>query len=109
MSQFPNRMVNHNYYNGGAYQLGYNVSLEDVLAYANTNPAAFGSSSTQGQDPSQFDLVEQVSAGYVMNTIDFSNGVRFIAGLRVENTFDGVHNLAFGDGGTVAPNAFSGS
>jgi TonB-dependent receptor len=109
MTQFPNRMINHNYYNGGAYQLGYNVSLEDVLAYANSNSAAFSSSSTQGQDPSQFDLVEQVSAGYVMNTIDFSNGVRFIAGLRVENTFDGVHNLAFGDSGTVAPNAFSGS
>jgi TonB-dependent receptor len=109
MSQFPNRMINHNYYNGGTYQLGYNVSLEDVLGYANSNPAAFSSSSTQGQDASQFGLVEQVSAGYVMNTIDFSNGVRFIAGLRVENTFDGVHNLAFGDNGTVAPNAFSGS
>jgi TonB-dependent receptor len=109
MSQFPNRMINHKYYNGGAYQLGYNVSLEDVLAYANSNPAAFTSSSTQGQDPSQFDLVEQVSAGYVMNTIDFSRGVRFIAGLRVENTFDGVHNLAFGDNGAITPNAFSGS
>jgi TonB-dependent receptor len=53
--------------------------------------------------------VEQVSAGHVMNTIDFSNGVRFIAGLRVENIFDGVHNLAFGDNGAVAPNAFSSS
>jgi TonB-dependent receptor len=109
MSQFPNRMINRNYYNGGAYQLGYNVSLEDVLAYAKSNPAAFTSSSTQGQDPSQFGLVEQVSAGYVMNTIDFSRGVRFIAGLRVENTFDGVHNLAFGDNGAITPNAFSGS
>lgn len=109
MSQFPNRMVNRKYYNGGAYQLGYNASLEDVLAYANSSPAAFGTSSSQGQDPSQFGLVEQVSAGYVMNTINFSNGGRFIAGLRVENTFDGVHNLAFGNDGTVAPNAFSGS
>jgi TonB-dependent receptor len=109
MSQFPNRMINHNYYNGGAYQLGYNVSFEDVFAYANRNAGAFTPSSTKGQDPSQFDLVEQVSAGYLMNTIDFSNGIRFYAGLRVENTFDGVHNLAFGDNGTVTPNAFSGS
>ena len=109
MSQFPNRMINHNYYNGGKYQLGYNVSLEDVLSYANSNAASFTANSTQGQDPSQFGLVEQVSAGYVMNAIDFSNGVRFIAGLRVENTFDSVHNLAFGDNGTVTPNAFSGS
>jgi len=108
MSQFPNRMVNHNYYNGGAYQLGYNVSLEDVLAYANANASAFTPSSTQGQDPSQFSYIEQVGAGYVMNTIDFSNGIRFIAGLRAENTNIDVHNLAFG-GNTPVPNAFSGS
>ena len=109
MSQFPNRMVNHHYYNGGDYPLGYNVSLEDVLAYANANPTLFTSSSTQGADSSDFGIVEQVRAGYVMNTIDFSHGVRFIAGLRAEYTSDDVHNLAFGDDGTVAPNAFSGS
>ena len=109
MSQFPNSLINHNYYNGGAYQLGYNVSLENVLAYANSNPTAFSSSSTKGQDSSQFSIVEQVSAGYVMNTIDFAHGIRFIAGLRAENTSDGVHNLAFGDNGVVTPNSFSGS
>ena len=109
MSQFPNSLINHNYYNGGAYQLGYNVSLEDVLAYANSNPTAFSSNSTRGQDPSQFSIVEKVSAGYVMNTIDFAHGIRFIAGLRAENTNDGVHNLAFGDNNVVTPNAFSGS
>jgi TonB-dependent receptor len=108
MSQFPNRMINNNYYNGGAYKLGYNVSLEDVLSYANANASAFSSSSTQGQDLSQFGLVEQVSSGYVMNTIDFSNGIRFIAGLRAEYTSDNVHNLASGDIG-ITPNAFSGS
>jgi TonB-dependent receptor len=109
MAQFPNRLINHNYYNGGNYQLGYNVSLEDALSYANSHSSSFTSSSTQGQDPSQFDLVEQVSAGYVMNTIDFAHGMRFIVGLRAENTFDGVHNLAFGDNGVVTPNSFSGS
>jgi TonB-dependent receptor len=109
MAQFPNRLINHNYYNGGAYQLGYNVSLEDVLTYANANASAFTPNSTQGQDPSQFSLVEPVTAGYVMNTIDFSNRVRFIAGLRAEYTRDDVHNLAFGDNNVVTPNSFSGS
>lgn len=109
LSQFPNRLVNTSYYNGGAYQLGYNAKLEDVLAYADANPTAFSSSSTQGQDPSQFGLVEQVSAGYVMETINFSRGVRFIVGLRAEHTYDGVHNLAFGDNGSITPNSFSGS
>ena len=43
-----------------------------------------------------------------MNTIDFSHGIRFIAGLRAEHTSDNVHNLASGDTG-ITPNAFSGS
>jgi TonB-dependent receptor len=109
LSQFPNVKINPNYYNGGEYQLGYNASLEDVLAYANANPTAFSSSSTQGQDSSQYGLVEKVTAGYVMETINFSNGARFIAGLRAERTSDDVHNLAFGDNGAVTPNSFSGS
>ena len=110
MSQFPNRMVNHNYYNGGAYQLGYNVSLEDVLAYANSNASAFTPSSSQGVDLQDFSILEKVSAGYLMNTIDFGRGIRFIAGLRAEYTGDNVHNLAQdSDTGAVNPNAFSGS
>ncbi|HLJ75910.1 MAG TPA: carboxypeptidase regulatory-like domain-containing protein, partial [Acidobacteriaceae bacterium] len=108
LARFPNRMVNHNYYNGGSYQLGYNAKLEDVLAYANANPTLFDSSSTQGVDASDFGIVEQVKAAYAMNTIDFANGMRFIAGLRMEYTSDKVHNLAFGDDGTVAPNSYSG-
>lgn len=96
LSTFPNRLVNHNYYNGGAYKLGYNPRYEDVFAYANANASAFTPSSDQGQDPSIFDLVEHIPAGYVMNTIDFASRVRFIAGLRVEGTGDGVRNLAFG-------------
>ncbi|GGA58239.1 TonB-dependent receptor [Edaphobacter acidisoli] len=108
MSQFPNSMINHNYYNGGAYPLGYNVSLEDVLSYANSNAGAFSQSSTQGQDASDFSIVEKVGAGYLMNTIDFAHGIRFIAGLRAENTSDNVHNLSFGDTG-VTPNSYSGS
>ena len=119
LSAFPNRLVNHNYYNGGAYKLGYNPGYEDVFAYANANAGAFTSSSTQGQDPSQFDLVEHIPAGYVMNTIDFASRVRFIAGLRVEGTGDSVQNLAFGSYpcdtdpsgfcSSITPNKFSGS
>ncbi len=108
MTTFPNRLVYKHFYNGGAYPMGYNPNAEDVMAYINAHPADFSLDSTQGLDPSQFSLLEKVSAGYVMNTIDFANGVRLIAGLRVEDTRDNVHNLAFGDT-SVAPNAFSGS
>jgi TonB-dependent receptor len=119
LSTFPNRLTNSNYYNGGDYKLGYNATLEDALAYANANPSAFTSSSTFGQDPSQFDLIEKVGAGYVMNTIDLSSRFRFLAGLRVEGTNDSVANFSLGnfpcappETGTcsnLTPNKFSGS
>ncbi len=38
LSQFPNVMINPNYYNGGDYQLGYNASLEDVLGVCQLQP-----------------------------------------------------------------------
>ena len=109
MAQFPNRLINHNYYNGGTYPLGYNVSVEDVRAYADANPSAFTSSNDQYRDPSQFGLNEKIDAAYVMNTVDFGNRVRFIAGLRAETTSDSINNLAFGDDGSITPNSFSGS
>ncbi|HME00435.1 MAG TPA: TonB-dependent receptor [Terriglobia bacterium] len=113
LTTFPNRLTNTNYYNGGEYKLGYNASEEDALAYANSNPSAFTSSSTQGQDASEFDLIEKVGAGYVMNTVDLSSRLRFVAGLRVERTSDNVNNFSIGKGCTTAtcitPNMFSGS
>lgn len=118
MTAFPNRLTNNGYYNGGAYNLGYNASYEDAIAFANANPAEFTSSSTQGQDPSDFTLTEQVAAGYVMNTVDLSSRSKLIAGLRIETTRDHVQNFSVGNfpcltgTGTcssITPNVFSGS
>ncbi|HZU27000.1 MAG TPA: TonB-dependent receptor [Bryobacteraceae bacterium] len=120
LNTFPNRLKNTGYYNGGSYALGYNPTFEDVFAYANAHPDAFTSSSTIGQDPAFYGLVERVTAGYIMNTIDFSSRLRVIAGLRVENTTDRVNNLAFGSYpcpppnadqscSSITPNQFSGS
>jgi TonB-dependent receptor len=109
LSTFPNRLINPSYYNGGSYNLGYNASYEDAIAFANANPGYFTSTSTAGQDPSEYDLVEKVGAGYVMNSIDLSSRFRLVAGLRVERTTDRVNNFAFGSTGTVSPNTFSGS
>jgi TonB-dependent receptor len=108
LSSFPNRLTNNNYYNGGDYKLGYNANYEDSIAFANANANAFTSSSTFGQDPSFYNLVEKVSAGYVMNTIDLSSRFRLIAGVRFEGTTDRVVNFAVGPT-SFAPNSFSGS
>ncbi len=63
--------------------------------------------------------MEQIGAGYAMNTIDLSNKARFIAGVRVEETRDSVNNFSVGnfscpppETGTcssITPNSFSGS
>lgn len=85
LSKFPSRFANHNFYSG-AYKVGPNPGYQDVIAYANANPSLFTRSSSQGIDPANFDLIEKVSAGYVMNTINFAHGVRFVAGVRFEGT-----------------------
>lgn len=96
LSQFPSRLTNNHYYNGD-YQAGPNERYQDIIAFANANPGAFTvGSDTQGADPANYDLVERVSAGYAMNTIDLSSRFRFIAGLRMEGTDDNVHNTIFG-------------
>ncbi|HLH00313.1 MAG TPA: TonB-dependent receptor [Bryobacteraceae bacterium] len=85
LSQFPNRLTNNNYYDG-SYKLGPNPSYQDIFAFASSNPGAFTPTSSLGIDPANYDLVEKVSAGYVMNTIDFSSRLRLLAGVRFEAT-----------------------
>lgn len=110
MTDFPNRMINRNYYNGGNYNLGYNPSYEDAFAFYNANPGMFTSSSTQGQDGQEYDLIEKVNAGYFMNTIDLSSRWRFIAGLRIEATNENITNFSFNlDSGAITPAKLNGS
>src|SRR5882724_9168610 len=83
LSQFANAFTNHSYYDG-SYPLGPNPKFDDVFAFYSANQGQF---TVVPDDPSpQFDLVEKVSAGYVMNTIDLSSKLRFIAGVRFEGT-----------------------
>jgi TonB-dependent receptor len=119
MTAFPNALTNDRYYLGGQYPLGHNPNYDDVFNFAQANPALFDFSSTQGHSASTFSLTEQVTAGYVMNTIDLSSQARFIAGVRVEHTSDDVSNYSLGkfpcpapQSGTctsITPNTFSGS
>lgn len=85
LSQFPNGMTNSNYYDG-SYKLGYNPNYQTVRDFVNGNLSQFTVSSTQGADPANYSLIEKVSAGYLMNTVDFSSKVRVVAGVRFEGT-----------------------
>jgi TonB-dependent receptor len=75
-----------NYY-FGAYPFGPFGSWDKSLAFLRANPTAFTVVSTQGGNPSNFSLIERVTSGYVMNTINFSR-FRLVAGVRLEGTQD---------------------
>ena len=83
LSQFPSRLTNHDYYDK-SYQLGPNPAFNDVFAYYFANQANFDA--VAPDITSQYNFIEKVSAGYVMNTIDLSSRVRLVAGIRFEGT-----------------------
>jgi TonB-dependent receptor len=84
-SQFASEFSNSNYYDG-SYKLGPNPTYQTINKFAIANPSLFDNSSSQGIDPANYDLVEKVSAGYVMNTVDLNSRVRLVAGVRFEGT-----------------------
>jgi TonB-dependent receptor len=97
--QFVTNFHSSNYY-GGHYPYGPGISWEAVNAYLAANPNQFSFSLTGNYPNSNnFDLVERVIAGYLMNSLDFSR-FRLVAGVRFEGTddrtasFDGVSALS---------------
>ena len=85
LADFPNGFSNSNYYQG-AYKLGPNPNFFTIYNAFTADIAANPGNYTLQQDiSSQFNLIEKVSAGYLMNTIDF-NKVRVVAGVRFEGT-----------------------
>jgi TonB-dependent receptor len=85
MVPFLGRFKDTNYYSGN-YQLGPTTDWAKVINYLNANPSAFTlQPGTIGANPGNFDLVEKVSAGYAMNTIDLGR-FRIVTGLRIEGT-----------------------
>ena len=94
MTPFLGTFTNSNYYDKH-YTFGPTVDYSKVTAYfgahgADPNffqedPAA----TAQNSYPNNYDLVERVSAGYLMNTIDLGR-VRLQTGLRFEGTKESV-------------------
>jgi TonB-dependent receptor len=93
-SQFLDGFKNSNYY-GGHYSYGPGISWDKVQSYFKANSGLFdtvsGPCSTQTApqfgNNNNFDLVERVTAGYVMNSVNFSR-LRLVGGLRFEGTQD---------------------
>ena len=103
MTSFLGSFTNSNYYDK-AYTLGPTTDYGKIRAFFNANQGPSSSPFTCQQDdtqtallpfdciqtqqntlPNNYDLIEHVSAGYVMNTINIGR-VRLQAGLRLEGT-----------------------
>jgi TonB-dependent receptor len=85
-SLFPSNVHNSNYYWAGAtYPQGPFADYFQTKNYVFANPSQFVFTTTAAGAPNFYQYTEQVSAGYVMGTIDVSK-FRFVAGLRVEGT-----------------------
>jgi TonB-dependent receptor len=85
---FPSGIQDKNYYDR-SYPLGPLTSWDKITSYVRANPGNFtldtANSNTYGTNPANFDLVERIAAGYLMNTIDFSR-FTLITGVRIEGT-----------------------
>jgi TonB-dependent receptor len=85
MTQFIGPVANNDYYSNN-YKFGPTTDWTKVMSYLNANSSAFSLvPGTVGTNPANFDLVEKVSAGYVMDTIDFGR-FRVVGGVRIEGT-----------------------
>src|SRR5260370_19922291 len=87
-TMFTNPVANADYY-GGGYQQGPFVDYTKVLDYYNAHTAQFSlrrGQSGPGYNTANYDLIEKVSAAYVMNTLDLTNRIRLVAGGRLGAT-----------------------
>ena len=88
MAQFVNGFKNTDYYSG-SYPYGPGISWEATNAYRRANPGNFDVSATAppsgGGNSNNFNLVELVTAGYLMDSIELGR-LQLIGGLRIEAT-----------------------
>src|SRR5262249_20293338 len=89
MTRFQSTFTNNNFYEG-AYFGGHYGPVSDfgsLQSYTLGNLASFldGYKTAQNDYPNKFNLIERISAGYFMNTVDFGK-LRVMAGVRLEHT-----------------------
>src|SRR5437868_3307340 len=87
MSNFLGSFTSPDYYDK-SYAFGPTVDYSKVRSFFNNNPGFFtldDVATAQNTFPNNYDLIERVSAGYLMNTLQFGR-VRLQTGVRFEAT-----------------------
>ncbi len=108
-TQFADSFTDPNYYQKHE-PFGNTVDYTKVQSFVGANPGSFTClyndyatpipcSSPRGADQNNYDLNERVTAGYLMNSIDFTSRIRLVAGVRFEAT--SVSTLSFD--GSITP------
>jgi len=102
MTNFLGGFTNSDYYDK-SYTLGPTTDFNKIRAFFNANGSLFTpdfASDAENTFPNNYDLIERISAGYFMNTIDIGR-IRLQAGLRFEGTNESLlGNQVFFDSGT---------
>jgi TonB-dependent receptor len=89
---FAGAFTDPGYYNNN-YQFGNTVDFPKVQSFVVANPGMFSFDGGPGPNSNNYDLIERVTAGYLMNTIDLTSRLRLVAGVRFEGT--NVDTLSF--------------
>jgi TonB-dependent receptor len=74
-----------NYYDK-TYHMVPVTDYSKVRSYVESNPGLFTMSGGPGVNSNNYDLIERIPAGFVMNTIELASRVRLVTGLRFEAT-----------------------
>ncbi|MGA3011894.1 MAG: TonB-dependent receptor [Terracidiphilus sp.] len=101
---FQSAFADPNYYSGN-YHNGPFTDYDKLTSYFAANPGLFSlevATTAAESSPNNFDLIERVSAGYVMNTINWDH-FRLQTGLRLEDTYVVADGYSSDASGNVTP------
>ena len=85
LSGFSSNNYMNDHYFGGHYGPVSNFETISSFTLANLSSYVDGYATASDGAPNQFDILERISAGYIMNTMDFGH-LHVVAGVRFEDT-----------------------
>ena len=98
--EWDSDFTDSNYYDK-TYHIGPVTDYNKVESYVNSNKGLFSLSGGPGVNANNYDFVERIPAGYVMNTIELASRLRLVTGVRFEATH--LTTLSFDPNLTPAP------
>ena len=84
--EWDSKFTDSDYYDGTYGKYPAVTDYAKIKAFWATNQNLFTNQGGPGVNNNNFDLIERVTAGYLMNTIELASRVRLVTGLRFEAT-----------------------